>query len=82
MFFKIPTYKRDFAPIPEREWERLDENTFTCAHGRAALRVFRYREDAPWWAEGYNPSFESATYFWTAEQAMYWAEQEIKNWFD
>ena len=81
MYFNISQYSQDFAPSPSRAWEQINDNTFHCAAGNAVLVVFRNGEGKVWWAEGSNPSFESATWFWTAEQAMYWAEKTIEDWF-
>lgn len=82
MYFNIPNYDKDFTPSPEREWEKINDNEFLCQSGNASLRVFRYQENAPWWAECDNPEFESKAWFWTPEQAQYWAEKEINNWFN
>lgn len=80
MYLNIPAYKKAFSPTPEGEWERIDDNRFVCAFGRANLVVFRFAEGKPWWAECDNPEFESATWFYTPEQAQYWAEKELRQW--
>jgi hypothetical protein len=86
MYFTFPMYQKDFAPVPVRNWERLGvgEGDYYCTAGKATLRVFQVsdEENAPWWAECENPDFESEAGFYTAEQAMYWAENEIAGWFN
>lgn len=81
MYLNIPTYGKDFSPEPEREWERENAHLFICHCGRAVLAVSRTGENAPWWADCDNPKIESVAWFWTAEQAQYWIEQEIKDYF-
>jgi hypothetical protein len=81
-YLNIPRYDKDFVPAPEREWEKLDDNRFECQAGKGTLSVFRFDENKPWWAECDSPEIESTTWFWTAEQAQYWIEQEIADYFN
>lgn len=80
-YFNIATYARTFSPCPKLEWSQANANEFCCTAGRATLRVFRGGDGKPWWVECENPAFESKTWFYTAEQAQYWAEKEIQKWF-
>lgn len=82
MYFDIPQCPKDDAPTPSLNWKQISDDEYTAERGRASLRVFREGENGPWWAEGESPEFESAAWFYTPQQAQYWAEQELEGWFD
>jgi len=76
-YLMIPHYAEDFAPTPKLNWEQVDKHTFICHAGKSTLTVLRFGEGKPWWAECDTPDFESKTWFWTAEQAQFWAEEAL-----
>ena len=80
LYFNMPHYERGFSPAPQRAWESDGEHAFVCQAGRAELRVFRFGEGKPWWAQCDNPEFEAVAWFWTPEQAQHWAEEQLQGW--
>ncbi|MDR2650034.1 MAG: hypothetical protein LBB94_10020 [Clostridiales bacterium] len=82
MFLNIAECSKKFSRTPERKWEQADGDYY-CKAGKATLRVFQIDtgKNVAWRAECEKPDFASAGWFWTAEQAQYWAERQIADWF-
>ncbi len=79
-YLNIPTYKREFEPIPSREWDGSDEeDRYTCPTKWGTMCVWRDAPGKVWWAQCDNPDFESSTWFWTAQQGMHWCEKELED---